>query len=340
MRRVVMSSSYTQADIKPYELFKKYLEIVDKEVKRLLIDKNDLKKINCPACKSDNSKFAFKKFGLAYAECLQCGSLYISPRPSDDKINKYFLKSRATAFWNEHILKKTIQSRVQHLIRPEVMWVANTTGTFCKEPNTFIEIKSRYPEFLEGIEQLKLFKEKIIIDPEMLLSESFVDKNGFTIIKDLDRNNECKNIKADVATGFYLLDRLSEPYELLKTLNSMLLDKGLLFLISTTISGLDLQVLWENSNAIFPPENMNILSIEGFKILLDNCGFEIIELSTPGQLDLEYIKNAMKYNKNLQIPRFLSYFINNRDERAQERFQEFLQEVRLSSHLRIVARKK
>ena len=120
----------------------------------------------------------------------------------------------------------------------------------------------------------------------------------------------------------------------------MLVEKGLLFLVSSTISGLDLQVLWENARTIFPPENMNILSTEGIEILLEKSGFEIIELSTPGQLDLDYIKNAMERDAQLELPRFISYIIKNRDENAHRAFQEFLQEFRLSSHLRVVARKR
>ena len=69
-------------------------------------------------------------------------------------------------------------------------------------------------------------------------------------------------------------------------------------------------------------------------------GFEIIELSTPGQLDVDLVKNAIKNNPNLKISRFVTYLLQKRDEDSHRSFQEFLQRYKLSSHVRIAAIKK
>lgn len=340
MKRVVMVDDYRQFDIKPYDLFDKYLELTCEEVRRLLIDKGNLVEVKCPACDSDRRRFAFKKFGLDYVECMHCGTLYISPRPSEERLNRYFLESKANDFWNKRVLKETIKARVKHLIRPEVIWVANTTEGLFTKPEIFVDINSRYTEFLDGIDKLDLFTTKIVIGPEISIPKTLDERRGFRIINESIWDVDADNINATVVTGFYVIDRLYHPMSLLKTIKSMLVDKGLLFLISSSSSGLDLQVLWENSRTIFPPENMNIFSIEGIGILLEKSGFEVIELSTPGQLDLEYIKTAMERDAKLEIPRFISYLLKNRDESAHRSFQEFLQEFRLSSHLRLVARKR
>ena len=119
----------------------------------------------------------------------------------------------------------------------------------------------------------------------------------------------------------------------------MLIKNGLLFLTTSTISGFDLQLLWDKSKNIFPIDHMNLFPIEGITKLINDNEFKIIELSTPGQLDIEIVKNAIKQNKNIDVPRFISYFIENRDENDHRAFQDFLQMSRLSSHLRIVAQK-
>lgn len=340
MKRVVMSGDYRQSDLKPYDLFDKFLEITGQEVRRLLIDTASLTDIRCPACDSDRKRFAFSKFGLDYQECARCGTLFVSPRPSAERLSRYFLESRANEFWNEHVVKETLRARVKHLIRPEAIWVANTTRELLPDARVFADIKSRSSELLEEIDSLHFFTTKLIVNPEIAVPETMNEQRGFSVVSRPIESVQPAGPNADVTTGFYLIDRCFDPGSLLATIRPMLAPKGLLFLVGSTISGLDLQVLWEKSRTTFPPENMNILSIEGIQILLDKSGFEIMELSTPGLLDVEYIRTAMERDENLEIPRFISYIIRNRDDNAQQALQEFLQRFRLSSHVRVVARKK
>jgi hypothetical protein len=66
-------------------------------------------------------------------------------------------------------------------------------------------------------------------------------------------------------------------------------------------------------------------------------GLSIIELSTPGQLDIELTDQASKTDASIQLRNFTEYLIHKRDELAHHDFQAFLQKHRLSSHLRVAA---
>ena len=83
--------------------------------------------------------------------------------------------------------------------------------------------------------------------------------------------------------------------------------------------------------------HMNIFSTEGIVKLFEDLNFEIIELSTPGMLDLNILENNID---NIELPKFIKDIILNRDSLVKEAFQEFLQRGRLSSYLRLLARKK
>ncbi len=340
MKHVVVVNNIKQADIKPYKLFNDFLAVTEKEVKRILIDNQHLVDVVCPACQSEKRGFAFEKFGLTYHECRHCGTLYVSPRPPEKVINTFFKESRSMDFWNDTIVKKTIHARVTHLVRPEVLWVANTTEKFFTKPATFVDIKTRHAEFLEEIRSLNLFDRYVVIDPDRTVHQTINQNTDFNVLPDSFWEIPPNTVKAQAITSFYVLDRLFQPEQFLKKIQPMLADKGLLFLVSSSSSGLDLRELWDRAKTIFPPENMNIFSVEGIKTLLENNGFELLELSTPGQLDVEYIKTAMKNESDLPISRFIAYMIKNRDEATFRAFQNFLQEYQLSSHLRIVARKK
>ena len=115
--------------------------------------------------------------------------------------------------------------------------------------------------------------------------------------------------------------------------------RGLLLATTTLISGFDLQVLWDRSNSIFPPDRLNLLSVEGLTKLLERHGLNLLEFSTPGMFDVEIVRRAILSDPDADWPRFIRYLVEKRDENAFDALQEYLQRFRLSSFARVVGRK-
>ena len=339
MKRVVISEDFRESELHPQELFDKYLEIIENEL-RLLLKKWDLFNVKCPACQSEKKKKVFTKFGMDYTECQQCKTLYVTPRPSEDDVSKYYRTSKAMDFWKEHFYKETVLYRKKIIFKPRASWIVDLTENYFEKPEKFVDIKSKYSEFIEEINKFDLFRNKIILDPFIDTNALINGKKGLKVINKPIEKLKIDEISANVISALEVIDRISNPKEFINKSRSMLVEDGLLFLTTSTISGFDLQILWDRSKSIFPLDHMNLFSIEGITKLITNCGFEIIELSTPGQLDLEIVKNAMKTYPDLELPRFISYLIEHRNEDAHRTFQDFLQRFNLSSHLRIVAQKK
>lgn len=339
MRQVVMMDDVREFELWPSKLFDQYLKITEQEVKRLLIDSGKLVDVSCPGCNSNRKKKAFKKYGLDYVECADCRTLYLSPRPSDDQIKRYYNESKSVEFWYSNLIKKTLKNRNIHQFKPRATWIADLTEENFQNPKVFVSLNSISPGFLQEINNLNLFKTKILFDPYIKILKPFTEKNSFKIIEG-GATEKSSEINAHAVSALGVIDRVFDPEKFLNTAKSLLLNGGLLFLTASTISGFDLQLLWNNSKSIFPPDRINLLSIEGLTTLFERNGFEIIELSTPGQLDVELVKNEINENKNIELPRFISYLLNNREENAHHSFQEFLQRNNLSSHARIAARKK
>ena len=51
------------------------------------------------------------------------------------------------------------------------------------------------------------------------------------------------------------------------------------------------------------------------------------------------MKSALDEHPDLEVPRFIRYFLRHRGEAEAADFQEFLQRARLSSHTRIAAQR-
>jgi hypothetical protein len=108
-----------------------------------------------------------------------------------------------------------------------------------------------------------------------------------------------------------------------------------------TVSGFDIQVLWENSKSIYPPHHINLLSTQGMRDLVTRSGLQprsglqLVDLSTPGELDVDIVRNIQHENPEIQLSRFSASIINAPVE-VRTQFQNFLKANELSSHIRVI----
>lgn len=327
-----------ESNIRPRELFDKYLQLAREDINEFFLDKGDFVDIPCPACQSEEKKNAFDKFGFSYVTCLKCNSLYLSPRPTQELINAYYKGSRAVRFWSTNFYKATVKGRREKMFRPRGKLVAKLAKKVSLTQSLLVDVGSGYGIFLEEIKKLRIFNEIIGIEPNPELA-GLCQRKGFSIIKKPVEKIEKGEVKAGMATSFELLEHVYSPAELLKTIRDILATRGLLLFTTLTISGFDLQVLWDKSKSIYPPHHINLLSFEGIKQLVERCGFRVLELCTPGKLDVDIVLNMLKEEPSIKLPQFILYLLDQRDERTHNSFQTFLQRNGLSSHLRCLAEK-
>jgi len=122
-------------------------------------------------------------------------------------------------------------------------------------------------------------------------------------------------------------------------LKRMVKPGGYLFISTLCIDGFDLQVLWDKSSQISPPHHINFHSIKGFEKLFDRAGLTDVKISTPGQLDVDIVKNFVTSSDGsaLQNNRFLKSILDS--ENKSDKFQDFLSSNQLSSHVWVMAKK-
>jgi len=142
---------------------------------------------------------------------------------------------------------------------------------------------------------------------------------------------------ARIVAVFDSLEHEHDVAALLTEAERVLVPGGFLIVTARSGSGFDVQVLWENAD-VTPLEHLNLISVEGLQTALGRSGFEILEFSTPGQLDVQVVQRLRK-ERGAVLPRFLEYLLSHRDAHCHEKFQDFIQEQRLSSHMRLIARK-
>ena len=323
-------------DIRPELIRDRYLELSAKDAK-LCFSSKTRKKIPCIACGSGACHLAFTKNSFDYSECEKCGTLYQSPRPSLEEFENFYRDSVSSRYWAEVFFPTVAEKRREHIFKPR----ANGVSNICKQKdapgNIVIEVGSGYGIFLEEWKKIYPGSELIAIEPSRQLAQICREK-GLLVVEELAENVEGYDDYADLVVCFEVLEHVYDPLTFVRTLTKFIRPGGYLFLSTLCVDGFDIQMLWEKSNSIFPPHHINFFSIPGFQHLMDRAGLTEVDISTPGVLDVEIVRN---FDKN-QTPsivqsQFISKILN--DELLSEKFQRFLSENQLSSHAWVFARK-
>ena len=329
-----------EADIRPAELFDRYLAIVRQDIERFFSDASGFTSVQCPACGDSSSSAAFVKLGFPYRTCEECGTLYQSPRPSAAAIDDYYRRGEAVAFWSSNFYRETAEARRQRIYRPRAERLAQLASEgILKNCGVFADIGAGYGLFLEEVRRTNVFGAVTGVEPAPNMVEEYRRK-GFevlpTFIEDVPRGA----LHTDCATSFEVIEHVHSPERFLGAIERVLEPGGVLLFTTLTISGFDLLVLWERSKSIYPPHHLNFMSVEGVERLLVRTGYDVIDISTPGQLDVDIVANAAAEDPTIQLPRFVDNLLHSRNGNARAEFQQFLQRNRLSSHLHCLARKR
>lgn len=335
MRRVVFLEDLRETEIRPDTLYNQYKDLLKEEIGRFFPDKTRLVKTDCPGCGGKRYKKTFVKMGFQYNKCQRCGSLFASPRPTAAKLDDFYHDSKAIAFWRKEIATRTKEARYRNQLFPLGQWVLELADEYLPEAGTFIDYRTKYPALLNTINEAGKFKRLVAVCPELpeekgLLPVSVIIRDNISNIKE----------KADVFTAFEVIERIYDPAAFIKEVHQACKPQGLFFFTTNTSSGFEYQILDGESPRLHPPDRLNLLSIEAIQSLLNETGFEVMELSTPGRLDVEIVRTAAENNPDIVLPEFLQYIFKNRDEKAWHSLQDFLQQNRLSSYVRVMARKK
>ena len=326
MEYTIIHSDLESSEIKPSELLKEY-------VQRMSIDNHSFfpegerQSGACPACRGLKSRRCFEKCGFHYVECTFCETKYVNPRPTQEKLDIFYRNSPARKFWMAKIWRATSEAREKKILTPLIDWIQMLLGDRFNSSDTLIaDLMPNHP----GVEETW---DKAEISSRIVAVDSDYSENGE------DSLSLSTNVCFDAVILLDTLGRVEQPGFLLEWVREHLEDGGLCFITTIFATGLDLLTLGEASEVLIPPDRLNVFSYEGMQILLEKAGMEIVEMSTPGVLDLRNIRRGME-SHGIEIPEFFRYILARRnDSRLITDFQDFLQRHRLSSLGRIVLRK-
>ncbi len=332
MKNIVVNDEYHQADLKPSVLLDEYIDLLKKDVLNGLAQ-GDLIKTACPACRSSRTNTSFEKFSFTYHECADCQSLYVALRPGDARISSFYREAPSKVFWRNQLSEASRSQRKAKIIKPRFEWIIDSAAEYLPHAKHWVDVHTGQQRYLQAMAQTT-FERKTTLFPYG--ATAAID--GIAVV-DKPWWEAGLNEEADIISLFEVMDHASDVEALFASVRRMLKKDGLCFITNILASGFDIKELGREARNIYPPDRLNVLSAKGLNQLLERHGFECLEFSTPGILDVEIVLAALREDPSRSSSPFVRDLILNSTDDIRLDFQEFLQRSLLSSYGRILIRK-
>lgn len=106
-----------ESDIRNIDLLDRYAVMAAKDVERFF-DKEHFVRSACPACEETGQTKEFSKNGFTYVSCPVCGTLYASPRPTQEQLDYFYSKSESNDFFASEFLAPYTEARRKKIFVP------------------------------------------------------------------------------------------------------------------------------------------------------------------------------------------------------------------------------
>jgi hypothetical protein len=273
-----------------------------------------VEKRECLACGHEVSTHFADITGLEYRRCSDCRSIFALTA-----------KDTATRYAAYPALEK--------LRRSDTFQVSSRESRIDIWHDLLFWIRFRCARYLASVEGFRIIDIGNLYDG---LSEMLQDSNLCTRYE-RTATIPTSPVNNDLILYIDQLRKESDPLSALCAIHSLLKADGLLFLSARLGSGFDVLALKGNNPSVFPCEHLFLPSPQGLAILLEKAGFEVLELLTPGNLDIEYVLQNKELIEEGDL--LVNQILALQDTTTLLEFQRFLQKSGLSSHARLVARR-
>jgi len=332
MERAIVHSDLKKQEIQPQYLIDNYLDLLSKDIKKML-PLGSLQDASCPVTGENEVKNNFSKMGMQYKISKTLGNIYLSPRPTMEMLRQFYHESTARKFWLTELWPKTQAIRQDKIILPQLEWIQGFLKQFSREKEFLLaEYLPNHWGYYNSAKDLFTGSHFTLVDPLFNPDITNIDLQNSHI------TNKVADCSMDAVFLFEALERSVEPLDLLQKVFNSLKSGGLCFITCLLSSGFEVQMLGKDSEIFVPPERMNLLSYEGMNALIEKLdGFEILEFSTPGVLDISNVINKPEMLKGYDFFQYI--FSLRKDQELLSSFLDYLQMNRLGTFGRLVLKK-
>jgi len=285
--------------------------------------------IPCPGCGGYEVVPRLEKTVFRYVICAACGSLFCDPRPGPDLLDRFYGESESSKYWAETFFPAIAEARREKIFRKRASRLSELLKAHNFTPDSICDVGAGYGIFLEELKSF--FPESTLsaIEPGTRLASMCREKGFTTLEASVEHASEWHG-RFSLVVCSEVIEHVFSTEDFLRSIYLLLKPGGYALITGLGFEGFYILSLMENSDSISPPHHLNFLSLAGFERLFVRTGFSSVEVMTPGELDVDIVRN------NPQKTEFVRA-LEKRGDVALQEFQAFLKKHRLSSHVWILA---
>jgi 2-polyprenyl-3-methyl-5-hydroxy-6-metoxy-1,4-benzoquinol methylase len=283
-------------------------------------------KPTCHICESQDVQFFCEKKGYRLYDCNKCRFTFVFPIPDDLAAiyaqNYFKNEGRSDAGYTDYDKDKEAMREVFELYLKKL--AALTSG------RNIFDVGAATGYFLD-IAKLRGWKTFGSEISDYAVNEG--RRRGHEIIQGSIIGVQFKE-KMDAVTLWDVLEHVDDPRGYLRAVNQMLGEGGMLAINTVDRSSLWARTMGPRWHLIVPPEHLNYFSPQNLKTILEECGFEMLEVKKIGKnFSLSYIFKMLASWQGLSFWNWCARMTDNHF------FRMFAIPINLRDNVFVLARK-
>lgn len=326
-------------DIRPDALLEGQLKAEQHDIEWLEARRDGFVQVACPACGAENCTSLYAKKGMQQVVCIDCGTQYANPRPTVEILTDFYRNSENYPYFAKYIFPASKDVRIEKIFKPRAQRLKAAIDRYgLRRGGRLIEIGAAYGFFCEQVRELELFDEIVAMEPTPDLAQ-YCKSLGFETLA-LPYEEVEPEQKFDAIAHFEVIEHLFDPYHFLKWCFQMLQPGGSMIFSCPNIGGLETMVAGKESNTV-DHEHINLFSTESIQVLLRRVGFEIVDVSATGVLDIDLLNRYLDQNliSREHIDPAIYQLVTHSDQEVRSSFLSVLQKAGMTSNMTVIAAK-